>query len=98
SQTLNVNPGTPADGRDHHGPLRAAFAFHSETSVGEKIEFVRLRTVTKSRQVSKIETPSGQSERADLARAHHPWQNRDKTPPVEPTWVAFERKADSPSC
>jgi hypothetical protein len=31
---------------------------------------------------------------ADLARAP-PWQNRDKTPPVEPTWVAFERKADA---
>ena len=31
---------------------------------------------------------------ADLARAP-PWQNRDKTPSVEPTWVAFERKADS---
>jgi hypothetical protein len=27
-----------------------------------------------------------------------PWQNRDKTPRVEQTWVAFERKADSPSC
>ena len=27
-----------------------------------------------------------------------PWQNRDKTPGVEVTWVAFERKADSPSC
>jgi hypothetical protein len=27
-----------------------------------------------------------------------PWQNRDKTFRVEPSWVAFERKADSPSC
>ena len=27
-----------------------------------------------------------------------PWQNRDKTPRVEPTWFAFERKPDSPSC
>jgi hypothetical protein len=27
-----------------------------------------------------------------------PWQNRDKTSPVERTWVGLERKADSPSC
>jgi hypothetical protein len=25
-----------------------------------------------------------------------PWQNRDKTVPVEPTWVAFERKSRFP--
>jgi len=33
---------------------------------------------------------------ADLMR--RPWQNRDKTPRVEPTGDALERKADSPSC
>lgn len=30
--------------------------------------------------------------------AKRPWQNRDKTPPVEAIGVAFERKADSPNC
>jgi hypothetical protein len=29
---------------------------------------------------------------------HGPWQNRDRTIRGEGTWVAFERKADSPSC
>ena len=36
--------------------------------------------------------------RSGLDLASGPWQNRDKTPHVELTRVAFERKADSPSC
>jgi hypothetical protein len=30
--------------------------------------------------------------------ASRPWQNRDKILRTERSWVAFERKADSPSC
>jgi len=79
------------------------WGFHMVACTGSKTHLRKLTAVTGTLRQLKAEsfpTEPALYRRCWQRRSRcrrRPWQNRDKTRPIEPTWVGFERKADSPS-